>query len=446
MFNGGEIFLAMGISTLLTIYALIKEEIKGLITILIFLTIGIILMDPYETQTTEWIIKSEITKLGKILVLLGAIPFIRRKGSEYQIIMGLTVLGVILLISAGNIISLYLGLELQSLGSYLLATYNKDDKLSTEAGLKYFILGAIASGIILFGLSLIYGFTGMTNLEMIFKMEELSKGTITGIIFLLIGLLFKIAAAPFHGWIPDIYEGSPTEVTGFFAVVPKISIIIMIIRIIMGTGGVVEPIIIGSTILSLVIGGLGALYQRSIKRLFGYSAILNVGFILMGLATGTIEGMEAVMTYVLIYMVTNIAIFTIILVIPKNNFQIGELKGLGKVNNVLAMSLAIALFSTAGIPPLAGFLGKYLIIRAAIEEYMYGIATLGIIMSVISAVYYIRIIQIMYFQKEINEIGAIRIGKEEGIVISISVIIITFLMMKPGWIMMMMEEVIIRII
>ncbi|NQV83325.1 MAG: NADH-quinone oxidoreductase subunit NuoN [Rhodospirillales bacterium] len=332
---------------------------------------------------------------------------------EYPILILFATLGMMMMISANDLISLYVGLELQSLSLYVIAAFQRDDTRSTEAGLKYFVLGAVASGMLLYGASLIYGFTGTTNFDQLGALfnghggtSEVSIGVIFGIVFILAGLAFKVSAVPFHMWTPDVYEGAPTPVTAFFSVAPKIAALALFIRVMVGPfGGLVEQwqqIVIFISIASMALGAFAAINQRNIKRLMAYSSIGHVGYALIGLAVGGEAGVRSVLIYLAIYLFMNIGVFACILCMRRDGSMvegIDDLAGMSKSHPMLALALAIFMFSMAGIPPFAGFFGKLYIFLGAIQAELYGLAVLGVLTSVVGAFYYLRIVQIVYFEE-----------------------------------------------
>jgi len=339
--------------------------------------------------------------------------FLERQGMarfEYPILVVFATLGMMMMVSANDLISLYLGLEMQSLSLYVIAAFQRDDQRSTEAGLKYFVLGALASGLLLYGSSLIYGFAGTTNFDQLAALfnyaSEAGPGTgvIFGIVFIMAGLAFKVSAVPFHMWTPDVYEGAPTPVTAFFSVAPKIAALALFIRVMIGPFGDLlqqwQQIVAFVSIASMILGALTAINQRNIKRLMAYSSIGHVGYALIGLAVGDAAGIRGVLIYLAIYLVMNVGTFACILCMRRDDRMvegIDDLAGLSKSHPMLAAALAIFMFSMAGIPPLAGFFGKLYVFLAAIEAELYTLAVIGVLTSVIAAFYYIRIIRVMYF-------------------------------------------------
>ena len=327
---------------------------------------------------------------------------------EYSILILSSVLGMMIMISSNDLIVFYMGLELQSLALYVLATFNRDEIKSSEAGLKYFVLSALSSGLLLYGCSLIYGFTGSTNFNIIASQLNSNEYALTfGIVFILVGLAFKISAVPFHMWAPDVYEGSPTTVTLFFTMVPKIAALTVFIRFLyvpfLNLIDQWQMIIVFLSIASMIFGAIAAIGQTNIKRLVAYSSIGHIGYTLAGLATGSNDGIQSSLIYISIYVVMNLALFSCLLMLKRNDQyyeDIDDLSGLSKNHPLLSLSLLIILFSLAGIPPLAGFFAKFYVFKAVIEQSMYFLAIVGLLSTVIAAFYYLRIIKIIYFDKE----------------------------------------------
>ncbi len=351
-----------------------------------------------------------LTLLFCLFVLLLSKDYIKKSNIdkiEYPIIILASTLGMILMISSFDLIVFYLGLELQSLCLYILASFKREDERSTEAGLKYFVLSALASGLLLYGCSLIYGFTGSTNFEVISEnLVESNTGAVFGIVFITVGLAFKISAVPFHMWTPDVYEGSPTSVTSFFALIPKIAAITVFIRFMyvpfINLINQWQTIIIFLSIASMILGAVAAIGQSNLKRLIAYSSIGHMGYALAGLATGTNEGIQSSIVYLTIYLVMNLGVFGCVFMMKRENVfyeNIDDLSGLSKNHPMLAFSFLIILFSLAGIPPLAGFFAKFYIFMAVIEANMYTLAIIGLLTTVVSAFYYLRIIKIIYFDR-----------------------------------------------
>ncbi len=327
---------------------------------------------------------------------------------EYPILMLFAGLGMMLMVSAHDLISLYMGLELQSLALYVLASIRRDDGRSSEAGLKYFVLGAISSGMLLFGASLVYGYTGSTNFDTIHAAlyETPQLGVLIGMVFLIVGLAFKISAVPFHMWTPDVYEGAPTSVTAFFAMVPKLAAIALLIRLLFSAFGYVpeqwQQIIWILSALSMGLGAFAGLMQNNIKRLLAYSSIANMGFALVGLAAGTPGGVGAVLVYMLIYMMMTAGTFSLVMCMRRNGQaveQISDLAGASRHSPIFAYALALLMFSMSGIPPLAGFFSKLVVFQAAVDAGYFGLAVFGVLTSVVGAYYYLRIIKVMFFDE-----------------------------------------------
>ncbi len=330
---------------------------------------------------------------------------------EYPVLVMLATVGMMMMVSAGDLISLYLALELQSLALYVLAAIRRDDVRSSEAGLKYFVLGALSSGMLLYGASLIYGFTGSTNLVVIAKVATSGAaaaniGLIIGLVFLMVGLAFKIAAVPFHMWTPDVYEGAPTPVTAFFASVPKLAAMALLVRVLSngfpGGGVKWQQIIVFLSLASMIFGAFAAIGQTNIKRLIAYSSIANIGFALVGLAAANEEGIQGVLVYLAIYMAMTLGAFACILAMKRDGREveeISELGGLAQTNPSMAFILAALMFSLAGIPPLAGFFAKFYVFLAAVKTGLWPLAVLGVLASVVGAYYYLRVVKIMFFDE-----------------------------------------------
>jgi NADH-quinone oxidoreductase subunit N len=331
------------------------------------------------------------------------------KRYEFSVLILFATLGMMMMISANDLMSLYLGLELQSLALYVVAAFNRDNSRSTEAGLKYFILGSVASGLLLYGASLVYGFTGTTNFVLLAEVlaaGEPSIGVIVGLVFVIAGLAFKVSAVPFHMWTPDVYEGAPTPVTAFFAVAPKVAAVALFVRTLIGPFGDLidawQQVIVVIAILSMLVGSFAAIGQSNIKRLMAYSSIGHMGYALIGLAVGTEEGIRGVLIYLAIYIVMSAGTFAVILSMRQKGRaveSISDLSGLSKTSPGMAAALTIFMFSMAGIPPLAGFFSKLYIFLAAIQEGFYVTAVIGVLASVVAAYYYLRIIKVMYFDE-----------------------------------------------
>jgi len=383
--------------------------------------------------------------IGSILSLLIAMRYNEREGIarfEFPVLVLIATAGMMMMIAANDLIALYLGLELQSLALYVLAAFARDDVRSTEAGLKYFVLGAVASGMLLFGASMVYGFAGTTSFDGLAKILAGSSaagvGLITGIVFISVGLAFKVSAVPFHMWTPDVYEGAPTPVTAFFAVAPKIAALTLFLRVMLqpfgGLFGDWQQIIWAISVASMAWGAFAAIAQRNIKRLMAYSSIGHVGYALIGLAAGTAAGVRGVLVYLAIYLFMNVGTFAAILCMRRDGKMvegIDDLAGLSRTNPALALALAIFMFSLAGIPPLAGFFGKLYVFMAAIDAGLPVLAVIGVLTSVVGAYYYLRIVKLMYFDEAQGAFDR-PIGGEVAAVLLICAVVILFFIVWPG--------------
>jgi NADH-quinone oxidoreductase subunit N len=392
----------------------------------------------------------EFANFAKVLLLLGAaltlilaMPFNAREGIpqfEFPVLIIFAVLGMLMMVSANDLISLYLGIELQSLALYVLAAIRRDAVRSAEAGLKYFVLGALSSGILLYGMTLVYGFAGSTgfdNLAAVFAAgaeEGAPIGVIVGLVFIIAGLAFKVSAVPFHMWTPDVYEGAPTPITAFFAVAPKIAAMALFVRVMLEPFGDLfdqwQQVIWLISLASMVLGAFAAIGQTNIKRLMAYSSISHMGFVLVGLAAGNETGAQGVLLYLTIYLFMNVGTFACILAMRRQDRmveEIDQLAGLSRTNPKMALALAIFMFSMAGIPPLAGFFGKLYVFLAAIEAELYTLAVVGLLSSVVAAFYYLRIVKLMYFDEPLDAFDQ-PVGREiSTIVVGTSVVTVGFL-------------------
>ncbi|MFT4794902.1 MAG: NADH-quinone oxidoreductase subunit N [Paracoccaceae bacterium] len=359
-------------------------------------------------------------RFAKVVILLGSAvtlalseSYLRRNNLlkfEFPIIVAMAVLGMMVMVSAGDLMSLYMGLELQSLSLYIIAAFRRDSVRSTEAGLKYFVLGALSSGLLLYGASLVYGYTGATEfakISAVIHAEGVSMGLLFGLVFLCAGLGFKISAAPFHMWTPDVYEGSPTPVTAFFATAPKVAAAALFARVLYGAFGDAvadwQQIITFLAIASMFLGSIAAIGQTNIKRLMAYSSIAHMGFAMVGLAAGTPEGATSLLIYLAIYVTMNVGVFAYVMCMERDGApvtNIGDLAGLSKTKPMQALALAALFFSLAGIPPLVGFFGKFYVFKAAVEAGLIPLALAGAVASVIGAFYYLRIVLLMYVKDQ----------------------------------------------
>jgi NADH-quinone oxidoreductase subunit N len=348
---------------------------------------------------------------GALLLSLDYLTIEKQQKFEYGALFLLATLGMLMLISASDLIALYLGLELMSLPLYVIAASNRENLRSTEAGLKYFVLGALSSGMLLYGASLIYGFTGTVNFAGIAKATQngAGLGLIFGLVFLFVGFCFKISAVPFHMWTPDVYEGSPTPVTAFFAAAPKVAGIAIFARVtVVAFPGIThewQQIVVFVSIASMALGSFAAIGQRNIKRLMAYSSIGHMGYALVGLAAGTAEGVQGVLIYMSIYVAMTLGTFAVILSMRRDGRlveTISDLAGLSRTHPTMAFFLAVLLFSLAGIPPLAGFFAKFYVFLAAIKAGLFTLAVIGVLTSVVGAYYYLAIVKIMYFDEPVR--------------------------------------------
>jgi len=416
-----EIFLSLSIFSLLMIGVFVKESydlVTKLSLLVMAITIYILLKDNSSSKIfLDSFIRDPFSNFVKILILVSSI-FVLNSSQlfikdnkldkfEYPIIILLSILGMFFMVSSNDLILFYLGLELQSLSLYILSAIDRDNLRSTEAGIKYFVLSALSSGLLLYGCSLLYGFTGSTNFNIIAnQLNKENIGAVFAMVFILVGLSFKISAVPFHMWTPDVYQGAPTSVTSFFAVAPKVAGLAVLIRFMSVPFENIlqewQTIIIFISIASMILGAVAAIGQNNIKRLMAYSSIGHIGYALAGVATGSISGFSNSIVYITIYVVMNIGAFGCIFMMKKEgkySEEIKDLSGISKNQPILALALLIILFSLAGIPPLAGFFAKFYIFMSVIESEMYTLAVIGLLTTVISAFYYLRIIKIIYFDE-----------------------------------------------
>ena len=418
-----EIFLSISICITLLVGVFIKNSYNLIskTSYLILLILIFIIINSFELSGkffSESFVSNSYINFFKILILMGTIFVMLISQSyikdmkinyfEYPLLILLSILGMFIMIGANDLILFYLGLELQSLALYILASLDRDNLKSNESGLKYFVLGALSSGLLLYGCSLLYGFTGSTNFEIIYSnINNENIGAMFAMVFILVGLAFKVSAVPFHMWTPDVYEGSPSSVTTFFAIVPKIAGIAIFIRFLQIPFFQLidqwQTILIFISLGSMILGAIAAIGQTNIKRLIAYSSIGHMGYALAGVATGTTSGYSSTITYISIYIVMNLGIFgCIFLMKQKENYteDINDLSGISKEHPLFSIAFLIILFSLAGIPPLAGFFAKFYVFMAVIESEMYVLAIIGLLSTVISAFYYLRIIKIIYFDEK----------------------------------------------
>jgi len=420
-----EIFLSLSIFLTLLIGVFFKNSYNLVtnLTYIILISLLLIIFNSFHESGNLFsnsFVTNSFINFFKILILLGTlfVMFITQKFIkhtkinyfEYPLLLLFSVLGMFFMISSNDLMSFYLGLELQSLALYILASFDRDNLKSNESGLKYFVLSALSSGLLLYGCSFLYGFTGSTNFEEIKLKAELENTGITfAMVFILVGLAFKVSAVPFHMWTPDVYQGSPSSVTSFFAVVPKVAGIAILIRFVQIPFEQLidqwKNILVFMALASMILGAVAAIGQTNIKRLIAYSSIGHIGYALAGISTGTVTGYSSSITYMSIYVIMNLGVFGCIFLMKKNGKyceDIKDLAGISKQNPLLAISFLIIMFSLAGIPPLAGFFAKFYVFMSVVESGMYTLAIVGLLSTVISAFYYLRIVKIIYFD-DINK-------------------------------------------
>jgi len=444
-----EIFLSLSIFASLMLGVFIKNS-YNVITKLssLIILISIILIFNNDTGTlkifSDSFIKDKFSSFFKILILISTFfvlnssqLFIKDNNIakfEYPIIILISILGMFFMVSANDLILFYLGLELQSLSLYILATIDRENLRSSESGIKYFILSALSSGLLLYGCSLLYGFTGSTNFDVInIELNSKNIGAIFAMVFILVGLAFKISAVPFHMWTPDVYEGSPTSVTSFFSVAPKVAGLAVMIRFMHNPFANIllewQTIIIFISIASMILGAVAAIGQKNIKRLLAYSSIGHIGYALAGVATGNISGYGSSIAYISVYVIMNIGVFGCVFLMRKEGKyreNISDLSGISKKHPLISLAFLIILFSLAGIPPLGGFFAKFYIFMSVIESEMYILAIIGLLTTVISAFYYLKIIKIIYFDESENSFDPIKNISITGTVFISCVILISF--------------------
>ena len=459
-----EIFISLSIMFLLILGVFKKNSallIYNLTTVTLIILLALLLNLYQVSELSIFNNSYKIDKLATFMKLLtiGSGIFVMLTSSkyieltkinkmEYPILILSAILGMMVMISSNDLIVFYMGLELQSLALYVLASFNRENLLSTESGLKYFVLSALSSGLLLYGCSLIYGFTETTNFNEILQNSKSGQYGLTfGIVFVLVGLAFKISAVPFHMWAPDVYQGSPTSVTTFFAILPKIAALSVFIRFLYVPFAEMndqwQMIIVFLSIASMIFGAVAAIGQKNLKRLVAYSSIGHMGYALAGLASGTNQGIQGSISYMAIYLVMNLAFFSCLFMLRRNNEyyeNIEDLSGLSKNHPVLSFSLLIILFSLAGIPPLAGFFAKFYVFMAVIEQQLYFLAIIGLLATVVAAFYYLRIIKIIYFDKEKEKFET---NHHFGlkITLAISTIFILAYFVYPSWLNQIVSKI-----
>ena len=419
-----EIFLSLSTFSILMIGVFLKKSfniIFNLSSLIIIVTIAIIISSPNSEEKIflESFTRDAFSNYFKVLILLSSLFVLNSSKNfivenkldkfEYPIIILLSILGMFFMVSSNDLILFYLGLELQSLSLYILASIDRDNLRSTESGIKYFVLSALSSGLLLYGCSLLYGFTGSTNFDLIAsQLNKENTGAVFAMVFILVGLAFKVSAVPFHMWTPDVYEGAPTSITSYFAVVPKVAGLALLIKFMFIPFSNIllewQTIIIFISIASMILGAVAAMVQKNFKRLLAYSSIGHIGYALAGVATGAVSGYESAIVYISIYVIMNIGAFSCLYLLKKDGQyreNISDLSGISKKHPLLAISFLIILFSLAGVPPLGGFFAKFYVFVAVLEKEMYALAIIGLLTTVMSAFYYLKIIKTIYFDDSI---------------------------------------------
>ena len=444
-----EIFLTLSIFSILMIGVFIKKSfnlIFNLTSLIIIVTISIILTSPNNMEKIflDSFTRDAFSNYFKILILCSSFFVLNSSKKfivdnkldkfEYPIIVLLSILGMFFMVSSNDLILFYLGLELQSLSLYILASIDRDNLRSTESGIKYFVLSALSSGLLLYGCSLLYGFTGTTNFELIAnQLNKENTGAVFAMVFILVGLAFKVSAVPFHMWTPDVYEGAPTSITSYFAVVPKVAGLALLIKFMFVPFSNIllewQSIIIFISIASMILGAVAAMIQKNFKRLLAYSSIGHIGYALAGVATGAISGYQSAVVYISIYVIMNIGAFSCLYLLKKDGHykeNISDLSGISKKHPLLAISFLIILFSLAGVPPLGGFFAKFYVFVAVLEKEMYALAIIGLLTTVMSAFYYLKIIKTIYFDDSIITFESTKNRTAQISVFASCIILITF--------------------
>lgn len=450
-----EIMLALGAMVLLMIGAFGGKKVNYLVFALAMSLLGaaflvLLVMPSFGETFGGSFVLDQFAWLMKLLVLIGSFVAIAMSWAyaknqsfdhfEFPVLIVLATIGMMLMLSANDLIALYLGLELQSLALYVIAAINRDSVRSTEAGLKYFVLGALSSGMLLYGMSLVYGFSGQVSFAGIAEVlsHRESLGVIIGVTFILAGLAFKISAVPFHMWTPDVYEGAPTPVTAFLAAAPKVAAMGMMVRIVIDAFQPVtadwQQIVVFISILSMALGAFAAIAQTNLKRLMAYSSIGHMGYALVGLAAGTQTGVEGVIFYMTAYLGMTLGVFACILSMRRKEEgmveEIADLSGLSRTNLPMAIMLALLMFSLAGIPPLVGFFGKWFVFSAAVEAGLYPLAVIGVLASVVGCYYYLRIVKVMFFDEPAEAFEPM--PAELKVVLGLSGVFVIFFWVMPG--------------
>ncbi len=481
-----ELFILLAATTLLLVgvqystsekhgYPVVVKPVAWMSSFSAILGALLVLNNPFYSTLlfNNLLIHDPFTNLVKAILLMTtasclliSFSYVKKKkvhAYEFSLLMLFSIVGSMVIVSSYDLLTLYLGIEMSSLCLYALAAFTRRSAFSTEAGLKYFILGAFASGILLFGISLIYGLTGTTNFEDLAKILlgayesdlVMPKALIVGIIFVAAALLFKSTAAPFHMWAPDVYEGAPTIISAFFAVVPKVAILGLFVKLFMYSFHDLmdawQQVILISAVLSMVVAAFTALTQRKIKRFLAYSSVGHVGYLLIGLGTGTMEGIQGLLLYTLVYIVMTLNAWTFVLsteLVGKEGRAtfFTDLVGLSRMNPLLAITFTCTLLSMAGVPPLAGFLSKMYVFFSAMQGGLYLVAFIGVMCSVVGAFYYLRFIKIMYFEKPVNFPSFLSMSREQSIILGMSLIFIVALFMNPSPLLVMTHKMALQII
>jgi proton-translocating NADH-quinone oxidoreductase chain N len=451
-------------------YPVLIRHIAWLSMMSMGVTCLLVLHNPVSTMLVMYnsLIIDQFSTFLKVCILGGAgvsllisLDYLRQErinAFEYVILMVLATASMMLMVSSYDLISMYLAIEFQSLCFYVVASSKRTSEFSTEAGLKYFILGAFSSGILLFGCSILYGFTGTTNFEDLAKiftgyasMSNLdSSGIVIALIFISVGFLFKISAAPFHMWSPDVYEGAPTAVTAFFAITPKIAVLGLFVRMffssfydLMDTW---QSILIVCSLISMLVGAFGALAQTKLKRMLAYSSIGHVGYLLIGFSCGSVEGLQGLLLYLIIYVIMTISVFSVVLSLRTQSEGIrvkyvSDLAGLARTNPILAFTLSMMMFSMAGIPPLAGFSSKFFMFFAALGAQMYVLALVGVLTSVVSCFYYIRLVKTMYFEANPQWVSFSPMDTQKSLVLGATLFFVLFMFLYPSPLFVLTHEI-----
>ena len=453
-----EIILAVGAMVLLLVGAFSSERATRMVSWLAIAVLIIALVlsqlgggerrlafyDMFLTDAFALFMKA-LVLIGSAVTILLAMRYNEDQGIarfEFPVLVLLSTAGMMVMISANDLITFYVGLELQNLALYVVASFNRDSVRSSEAGLKYFVLSALSSGLLLYGISLVYGFTGTTAFADLASLmgsgATPSMGVIVGLVFVIVGLAFKVSAVPFHMWTPDVYEGAPTPVSMFFALAPKMAALGLFIRFMIAPFGPLldewRQIIIFLSIASMVFGAVAAVAQHNIKRLMAYSSIGHVGYLLIGLAAGTTEGIRGTLVYLAIYLFMNVGAWGVILCMRRQGQmleEIADLAGLSRTHPALALAFGIFLFSLAGVPPAAGFFAKLYIFFAAIDAKLAGLAVIGVLASVVSAFYYLRIVKVMYFDEPVGAFDR-PLTAELKAVVFVTAVVTLFFFVIPG--------------